>query len=767
MPFIHPGIFWTGLAAVSVPIIIHILSRRRFRTVHWAAMRFLMESLRRNRRRLRIEELILLALRCLIILALTAVVARFIGCGRIAPFGGNGAAMNVFILDDSCSMGQKFGSGEVFATAAEELIDRIESLGKSERCAIILATGDPDDSTFFAPARVGEIDLEGLSGRIASLEPAGRRADLSEAIKAAEGIFANAPGTKRLYIVGDFRKIDLSAPSTHNAMREQFSRISSADVEVIALDYARKPRNNLTVERIELLDGYALAGQPVRIGVSVRNNSPDRVENVEVRLSASVGAYAVKETTEGDETLSGDIKISTPVEVIDVLLPGESKRVQWRLLLPSAAEDASAVVRAHLPADELSGDNTAHLAIDIRPAIKVLLVDGRLNVSASAEENESFFMAQALAPKSSNTYGNSMDVVSPEDFGQVNLPDYHAVILLNVASLADGTGNGRRLEALEQYVRAGGGLAIFMGDKVNESFYNGPLYKEGRGLLPFRIGKIVRAASKDSEIKYFRLAPKSIAADSLLSVFTGEGSIALKLIRIFAFRRADEAAGSSSGQDVTTPRVLARFSDASGSPAVVSRRFGNGRVVVFYTSAHKRWTDWPIDPFGTFVVVANQMIRRIARSQPEGKTAFAGAPIVFEPPEAMRDAEAWLETPGNTSRSSVRLKTQIRDGEPVLSYEHTADSGVYNLWLRDPAGRTTRIPFARNIEPSEGDLMPGGRESLEAAFGSDEFHYQNRPGEAGEMEFSIGGDYWTWMLAAMLVFMAFETILGRRFGHYS
>ena len=67
MPFLHPAIFWTGLVAVSVPIIIHILNRRRFRIRQWAAMKFLLESIRKNRRRVRIEELILLALRCLVI----------------------------------------------------------------------------------------------------------------------------------------------------------------------------------------------------------------------------------------------------------------------------------------------------------------------------------------------------------------------------------------------------------------------------------------------------------------------------------------------------------------------------------------------------------------------------------------------------------------------------------------------------------------------------------------------------------------------------
>src|SRR5579864_8864844 len=56
--------------AVSVPIIIHLLNRRRFKIVTWAAMRFLLAAQRKNSRRMRLEQLILLAVRCLLVLLL-------------------------------------------------------------------------------------------------------------------------------------------------------------------------------------------------------------------------------------------------------------------------------------------------------------------------------------------------------------------------------------------------------------------------------------------------------------------------------------------------------------------------------------------------------------------------------------------------------------------------------------------------------------------------------------------------------------------------
>ncbi|MFW6066604.1 MAG: BatA domain-containing protein, partial [Planctomycetota bacterium] len=121
MPFIHPGIFWTGLAAVAAPVVIHLLSRRRFRVRYWAAMRFLLESLRENRRRLRIEELILLLLRCLIVLVLALGLARFTGCVSTGVLGDDATKTVVYVLDDSPSMTQTTGDTSAFASAKEDL----------------------------------------------------------------------------------------------------------------------------------------------------------------------------------------------------------------------------------------------------------------------------------------------------------------------------------------------------------------------------------------------------------------------------------------------------------------------------------------------------------------------------------------------------------------------------------------------------------------------------------------------------------------------
>src|SRR5690242_17270548 len=102
--FLAWGFFWAGLGAVSIPIIIHLLNRRRYKTVNWAAMEFLLRAMRKNRRRLRFEQWLLLATRCLLVFLLGLALARPLGCetGALAQFGRR-TAMNVFVIDNSYS----------------------------------------------------------------------------------------------------------------------------------------------------------------------------------------------------------------------------------------------------------------------------------------------------------------------------------------------------------------------------------------------------------------------------------------------------------------------------------------------------------------------------------------------------------------------------------------------------------------------------------------------------------------------------------------
>ena len=111
---ISPLFLWAGLGLVSIPILIHILNRRRFKVVPWAAMEFLLRAMKKNRRRLRFEQLILLATRCAVLLfarAGTFAAAGLPGQQRSPDLAGRRTGLHVLVIDNGYSMAYQAGPG--------------------------------------------------------------------------------------------------------------------------------------------------------------------------------------------------------------------------------------------------------------------------------------------------------------------------------------------------------------------------------------------------------------------------------------------------------------------------------------------------------------------------------------------------------------------------------------------------------------------------------------------------------------------------------
>src|SRR3989304_3582214 len=128
--FVTPALAWAGAGAIAAPILIHLRARRRFKRLRWAAMDFLIDAERRNRRRIRMEEWILLALRCLAVALLGLMVARpfMTPSGLASAWGGARRTERLFVLDDSFSMGYQSPGATPFErakTAVRRLIDSI------------------------------------------------------------------------------------------------------------------------------------------------------------------------------------------------------------------------------------------------------------------------------------------------------------------------------------------------------------------------------------------------------------------------------------------------------------------------------------------------------------------------------------------------------------------------------------------------------------------------------------------------------------------
>src|SRR5438046_5194233 len=139
MSFLNPLLLF-GLAAVSIPIIIHLLNRRKFQKVVWAAMRFLKMSVEQNQRRMKIEDMILLALRCLLLALLAVALARPAILSNASDRFGQSKVTAIIILDNSYSMGVSDGVSTRFDKARQAAEQALDSMPAGSAAAVWLAS---------------------------------------------------------------------------------------------------------------------------------------------------------------------------------------------------------------------------------------------------------------------------------------------------------------------------------------------------------------------------------------------------------------------------------------------------------------------------------------------------------------------------------------------------------------------------------------------------------------------------------------------------
>ncbi len=777
--FISPALFFGGAAAVAAPILIHLLARRRFKRIRWAAMDFLIHAERRNKRRLRMEEWILLALRCLAVLFIAAMVARpFLKpVGASALWGGSQRTERIFVIDDSLSMAYETPEGTPFEqakTAVRRLIDSIrgQTPGDSVTILRMSAPRSPVESGTY----LNETQTAELFARLDALTPSQRSIDPGNVVESVAELLERNPDITNaaVYILSDFQrhnwvKRDSSARDgergAESSRLEASRRLQRASVgagsagnteaasdhgasilrplsawakgdrglRLVFINLGVDDAANLAVTELSIHGGRLVAGVSSTVRSKIANYSNQSKENLEVRIT--VGNLPQPSKT---------LRELAPQQSVSVDVEGEFLRAGFEAVRVEVSPPAG------VPLDALPADNVRFFAAEVAGAIRVLVVNGE--PSADGFNDEVMFLATALRPEGDVFSGNEITVVDEAEFEDVNLTGYHVVVFANVYRVSD-----LGVESLERFVRRGGGLLLFLGDQVDADLYNTALYRNGEGLLPAELTEVIRAADASHLVitdrlhpalrnlsgegdplgigqiaffEYFGCVPFDAAGDEMIEENNGNEPRALT--------RAD--AGSPVAPRGLKPaarqaRVIARFDDADEHPAVVERPFGRGTVMLVTTTVDKEWHHWPDHP--TFLPVMMELVHHVARRSGTDTKHWVGEPIelpldpaVFEPDVLVRTPAYPNEHEVSLTATSLRRTTPLRgateagDGRGLfLTWEHTDTAGLYQFLLRRREGGETVRLVAVNVDPRESDLTIAQEDELRRAMGDVAFEY--------------------------------------------
>ena len=755
MTFLNTTLLLLGAGLALGPIIIHLLNRRRYRIIDWAAADFLLESFKKTKRRIRLEQLLLLAMRVAGIGLMGVALARpFVPEQNFAAMLGTQARSDhVVILDDSYSMAQTLGSSTIFARARDAVLQISDRVQPEDTFAVLLtsakAGGASAPQPLFAPAHL--TDRTAFKRDASALTPSDFSADLVPSLQAALDIFANSSNPeKRLYILTDCRRRDWTDENSRR-VRGLLEKLDKKVARAFLMDFGAADAANLSITEFACAEKHVVQNLRALFLTKVVNRGTQPALNVPVTFRA------------------GDVAL--PPRILDRLGPGETATLDFSYVFRRPGVIA---VSVSLPADALAPDNAAHLALDVRDGVPALIVNGAPDPEPYI--NETDYLVAALDPGSKGLGGWRPTVITDRELPAAQFDKFDLVVLANVATLPQA-----KLTELETYVRNGGSVALFLGDRLDRAFYNAALFKDGAGLLPGKLG--VMEGDPNNAEKSFRLKIEP-GAHPLQTALGGELAPLLAGVHVRSFVPLDirtaKTAGSgdpaynmAGANDVgrVPPRgasslisVLASFSDRANSPALVEHRFGNGRVLVFASTASARWHDWPANP--SYPVFVQELFSFLSRTPAQDHTARVGAPIERAVEPQFIDGSVTLKTPRYPEQPTVRLTPRPVGEQMRVSFADTGRAGVYELALEN--GGSQRVDrFARNVDPAEGDLAKADPAAIAAVLGDAPVRLLPNlaTAELDLREQSRGKEFWKYVLIALLAVLAVEQTLARRFTH--
>jgi hypothetical protein len=710
MSFLNPFLLF-GLGAVAVPIIIHLINRRRIQRVVWAAMRFLRATIEQNQRRLRIEDIILLLLRCLLLILLALALAR----PAIRAATGNGAGQvkstTIIILDNSYSMGMSDGVQTRLQKAqrgAEELVDALPA-----GSAVAVWLGSNTVRPLIAePTR----DFNLVRKVLREARLCARASDFQPILAQAKETLDRYAGIRReIYLFTDGQALGWRQWEPIQQLLQELK----PNIRTHLVLVGDPETSNLAVSNLRLATSPSPVGQALRFEVQVTNFGKEDVRDVRVSLHVDNDPPSEEGT-------------------LPEIPAGSAKSLS---LFAKLRTEGFHGVTARLTPDRLTADDERTIVVRALREVRVLLVDG--DPGREPRESETFFLRHALVPVPPTEAGNyfvKVRAVTAAELPVTRWDDYDAVVLANVFDLPSTS-----VTALEHYLARGGGLIVFPGDKLNRGFYNEQL---GR-FLPAKLDE--PRGDAESQEKFAQLQDKDYE-HPIVDLWNDPAAGTLASAH---FYRYHPLLPDSNG----TARVVLKFSD--GTPAVMERTAGLGRVILFNSTADTAWNDLPVRP--AFVPLVYRALGSIIQRQEEGLNVKVGEPFAWRVSPEYLGKDTTIIPPPVSGVARDFGRVDLVGTVPLLRYLPTDHAGMYDVTAAGDAPLALKFGAQPDtVESSLLELSVGQLGALGKA--AQVFRYPSEISWRERIEQAvIGAEFWgplVW-LAALVALV--ETVLAQWF----
>jgi hypothetical protein len=600
----------SGVGLIAIPIILHLIMRRKPKLLEFPALRFIRKRHDSNQRRLRLRHLLLLLLRAGAIALLALALARP-SIKFSSGLGSQEAPVAAALIFDAAPHMQYVRDKKTRLQAAQEVGQWLLSQLPLESQIAVFDSG--------ATPRTFDADRGLSSQRISKLEVVPNPRPLSQVVGEAADVLnkQNTLPTKELYVFTDLSQASWR-PEDAAKLQERLHEL--AGVTVYLIDVGVSDPTNLALGDLRLSHQIIAAGGSVDIQTEISSLGVEGQRKIELELIGSSGTLdKASEQTEQLLIGSSGTLVKNSEQIVQ-LKPGETQSVDFRLtsLKPGTQQGRIKVVGK----DSLPEDDVRYFSIEVRPPWPVLIV------AQEPAEQSAIYLAEAIAPakmRSSHSARFDCKIIGYRELATwtlEKLEPYAAIALLDPPGLEAAI-----WQTLTNYAAAGHGVGIFLGRHAAPiEAFNSPAAQQ---ILP---GKLTDQVPRENGNTY--LAPQNYQHTILKPFETLATRTPWSMFPVYRYWRIDPLARDAS--------TVIAYND--GRPALLERTIGAGQVVghVLVTSTPfsdrvSRRDAWNVLPGSAemkawpFMILANQIMSYLVGSGEQQLNYPAGTKSVLLP----------------------------------------------------------------------------------------------------------------------------------------
>jgi hypothetical protein len=654
LSFLNPSFLW-ALPVAAIPLLLHLLSRRRLPEIPFPTTSFLRVLEPREIRRIRLREILLLVLRTLALLLLVFAFAR----PALTPAD--------HVTHAAAAVGILFDESQSMAAIDDRGRPRLEEAKRRGGALLEAARGGDAILLGFAtrgeePAAERGEDRVRLRRVLERVEASPRPAKLAAALGSMRRALERTTLKEReIYVVSDFQRSNWNREA-----RAELARAAAAGTRVFLSPVTASNQPNHAFEAIDPEVRPGPEGRGLELRARLVNHSDAPSDRIAIRLR------------EGDALVGGGDVSLRAGERRWAAMPIESRGAAPPAAAPPAAAPltTSTRLKAEMDADALPADDEWYAVLGAPKRIRVLRI---VEARGTAPPR---FAALALDPKGSGASGFSVEEESPAALLTLNKARADVVLLEDVAALSADAET-----RLRGFLRDGGGVVIALGPHTDLDYY-------GRRLFPGIVDLALRAAEQAPSGSAFELRAR-VAGHPILEGLTVAVGSPLSQARL---------TGIVQGS-VTSPRSEVVVQTSGGLPVVVAAP----RVAVFLSSLADDWGELPFS--GAYVPLVRGLVGHAARAESSAPSDL----VVGTPPRTRLDVapSGAIRVRGPGGYVSSATVEAEGTGLRAVALDPAPAAGFYEFEAEGRALATIAV----NLDPVESDLAVLPADSIRA--GSD------------------------------------------------